>query len=296
MKISKVKSSNISIHTESFGSYTDPCILLIMGATAQGIMWDQDFCQQLADKGFFVIRYDHRDTGQSSRVDYNKDPYLLSDLALDALAILDHYEIVKANFIAASMGSFISQWIAIKYPERVQSLCLIMSSPNHHAFIDGFEGRDTSHHDLPPSNPKILEFYQKIVGISGASTGSDMNQLYREIWLKIESHESEELINLRVNEGKILRRLKNEKYIHNHSLALANSPSLTKDLNAIKAPTILIHGELDYILPVEHALKLRNYLHGCSLRIYKNMGHGFSSSILSKVMDDFIAFKKYELT
>lgn len=292
MKSSKVKSSNVILNTESFGCEADPCVLLIMGATAQGMMWDDKFCQKLADNKLFVIRYDHRDTGQSSRLDYNTAPYLLSDLALDSLAILDYYNVSRSHFIAASMGSFISQWIAINYPERVKSLCLIMSSPNHHAFIDGFEGRDTSHHNLPPSNPNILKFYQQIVGISASSTSSNINEIYREIWKEIENHEDEELVTLRVNEGKILRRLKNEKYIHNHSLALSKSPALTHNLKLIKAPTLLIHGEIDYILPLDHTLKLHEYIKGSKLSIYKKMGHGFGPFIFSKLVDDFLNFTK----
>lgn len=290
-----VETNKISIFAETFGDRANPCILLIMGATAQGIMWDEDFCYNLASAGYFVIRYDHRDTGKSTRVNYVEQPYELSDLAFDALGILDYLKIDSAHFMAASMGSFISQWIAINHPNRVKSLCLIMSSPDHHAFIDGFEGRDMSHHSLPPSNPNILKFYQKIVGIS-ASSSDEVNKVYRDIWKGIENHEDEEIISLRINEGKILRRLKNEKYVHNHSLALAKTPSLASQLSLIQAPTLLIHGELDYILPVEHALRLSKSIKGSLLKIYKRMGHGFDPDVFKQITSDFVEFNKIKLT
>lgn len=291
MKPFVVSNNNISLYTETFGSSSKPCIMLIMGATAQGVIWEDSFCERLAEH-YFVIRYDHRDTGKSSRINYDLTPYLLSDLAIDSISILDYFRVEKAHFIAASMGSFISQYISINYPERVLSLCLIMSSPNHHAFIDGFEGKDTSHHRLPPSNSKILDFYQRIISISGSSAVNESNNKYKQIWRQIEEQSDEDLINLRVSEGKILRRLKNSKYVHNHSRALSNSKPLTSDLHLIQAPTLIIHGEIDYILPVDHGIALQKCITKSELCIYKNMGHGFSDTIFKRLVIDFFEFIK----
>ena len=284
-----ITNNKISLYTESIGNASNPCVLLIMGATAQAVMWEDDFCQNLASHGFFVIRYDHRDTGKSDKIDYKAQPYLLSDLADDALLILDSYNIKKTYIIAASMGSFISQYIAVTYPEKILGLCLVMSSPNHHAFVDGFEGKGVLNHELPASHKNILKFYQSIIGISGSSI-DEIDTLYRKLWLQIENHEDEDLVNLRINEGKILRRLKNSKYVHNHSFALTNSPSLENEIHRIKCPTLLIHGELDYILPVEHSIKLSSLIKHSSLNIYKKMGHSFNNSILKKIASDFIIF------
>ena len=78
----------ITIHTEAFGKSSDPACILIAGKMATARFWTDAFCQNLADQGFFVIRYDHRDVGESSEVDWQKTPYTMSDLAKDAISIL----------------------------------------------------------------------------------------------------------------------------------------------------------------------------------------------------------------
>ena len=87
--------------------------------------WSDAFCQYLANHEFFVIRYDHRDVGESSEIDWQKAPYAMSDLAKDAIPVIDGYGIKKAHFIGDSMGGWICQRIGVDYPERVLSLIII---------------------------------------------------------------------------------------------------------------------------------------------------------------------------
>src|SRR6516164_2532126 len=96
-------SNGIHLWVESFGSSSDTPILLITGAGSQGILWPNEFCQKLAGHGYFVIRYDHRDTGKSSRIDYQVSPYTVMDLSRDAIAVLDHFNIESAHIIGFSM-------------------------------------------------------------------------------------------------------------------------------------------------------------------------------------------------
>lgn len=124
-----IEANGITIWTESFGDPTDAPLLLIMGATAQGIYWPDDFCQALVEQSRFVIRYDNRDTGQSTCFDFATNPYTLDDLAADAIAVLDAYGIEQADIAGASMGGMITQTLMIQAPERVRSATLIMSSP-----------------------------------------------------------------------------------------------------------------------------------------------------------------------
>jgi pimeloyl-ACP methyl ester carboxylesterase len=140
-------SRQIELEYDHFGNPTDPALLLIMGFTAQMVAWDEEFCKQLADRGHFVIRFDNRDCGLSTKlhgVPSNLDavimaammetemppvPYTLSDMAADAMQVLDHLNIERAHIMGASMGGMIAQTVAIEHPHRVKTLISIMSQP-----------------------------------------------------------------------------------------------------------------------------------------------------------------------
>src|SRR3954467_8036974 len=130
----------LDICYETFGDPSGPAMLLIMGLGTQMIAWHDEFCAELAGRGFFVIRHDNRDIGRSSRVDgpvpslhqlLLRDrgaPYTLADMASDSVGVLDHLGIERAHIVGASMGGMIAQTVAIKYPERTLSLVSIMSN------------------------------------------------------------------------------------------------------------------------------------------------------------------------
>ncbi len=130
----------LDICYETFGDSSDPAMLLIMGLGTQMVAWHDDFCAELAGRGFFVIRHDNRDIGRSSRVDGpipstrqllmrdRNSPYKLADMAGDSVGVLDELGIEQAHIVGASMGGMIAQTIAIRYPERVLSLVSIMSN------------------------------------------------------------------------------------------------------------------------------------------------------------------------
>src|SRR5215212_6647618 len=134
----------VTLCYETFGDPTDPALLLIMGLGTQMVAWREDFCRQLVDQGFFVIRYDNRDCGRSTLMKgrpptlrelvtrrIKNPPYTLGDMADDAIGLLDHLGIEKAHIAGASMGGMIAQHVAFRYPARVLSLASIMSSTGH---------------------------------------------------------------------------------------------------------------------------------------------------------------------
>src|SRR3954464_11775405 len=130
----------LEICYETFGDAGDPAVLLIRGRGTQMVAWHDDFCAQLAGRGFFVIRHDNRDIGRSSRIDgpvpslhqlLLRDrgaPYTLADMAADSVGLLDYLGIEQAHIVGASMGGMIAQTIAIRYPQRTLSLVSIMSN------------------------------------------------------------------------------------------------------------------------------------------------------------------------
>jgi pimeloyl-ACP methyl ester carboxylesterase len=138
----------LDICFETFGDAGDPALLLIMGLGTQMVAWHDDFCAELAGRGFFVIRHDNRDIGRSTHLSQIKPPpiwklairdrhapYTLADMAGDSIGVLDHLGIEKAHIVGASMGGMIAQTIAIRYPERALSLVSLFS--NTGGFLTG---------------------------------------------------------------------------------------------------------------------------------------------------------------
>jgi pimeloyl-ACP methyl ester carboxylesterase len=132
---------DLEICFETFGDATDPAVLLIMGLGTQMVAWHDDFCSELAGRGFFVIRHDNRDIGRSTRLSQFKPPplwklakrdrnapYTLADMAGDSIGVLDQLRIERAHIVGASMGGMIAQTIAIRHPERALSLVSIFSN------------------------------------------------------------------------------------------------------------------------------------------------------------------------
>ena len=146
-------ANGIEIWTEDFGNPADPATLLIMGAGAQGIRWPQELVDGLVDAGRHVIRYDNRDTGQSTCFDFATHPYTLDDLALDAVGVLDGYSIAAAHVVGASMGGMTVQTLMLKHRPRVRSATIIMSSP-----ISGGGGDTTEFamNDLPGPSEDVM--------------------------------------------------------------------------------------------------------------------------------------------
>jgi pimeloyl-ACP methyl ester carboxylesterase len=155
-----VQANGIDICYDTFGDPSDPAMLLIHGLGMQMIGWDDDLCTLLAERGFWVIRFDNRDVGKSTYFDdarmptttqmlgkqlFNRDykpPYTLDDMAADAIGLLDVLQVEQAHVIGQSMGGMIAQLVAIHYPDRVLSLTSWMSS--------------SGERDLPQPKPDIL--------------------------------------------------------------------------------------------------------------------------------------------
>src|SRR3954447_2345159 len=158
----RAPSNGIEIEYETFGDPADPPLLLVMGLGAQLVSWDVELCESLVDRGFFVIRFDNRDVGLSTKVPADPDldvmaemmkalggekpdaPFLIADMAADAAGLLDHLGLDRVHIVGASMGGMIVQQFAIDYPERLLSLTSIMST--------------TGDPDVGQPKPEVLPF------------------------------------------------------------------------------------------------------------------------------------------
>src|SRR3954463_1350042 len=127
-----VTSGPVRLWTDRAGDPAHPAVLLIMGSAAQGITCADAWVARLVARGVQVIRFDHRDTGRSSVVDFDAHPYALADLAGDCLAVLDGYGLGSAHVAGTSMGGMIAQWLGVHAPHRVQCLTVMSSSPMGH--------------------------------------------------------------------------------------------------------------------------------------------------------------------
>ncbi len=122
----RASANGIEIEYEAFGSSDWPAIVLISGLGSQMISFPEDFCRQLVDRGYYVIRHDNRDVGLSSKVEGGN--YTLEDMADDTSALLEVLGVSRANVVGVSMGGMIGQMMAIRHPFRVISLTSIMST------------------------------------------------------------------------------------------------------------------------------------------------------------------------
>jgi len=271
----KANVNNTEIEYETIGNPISKPLLLIAGLGSQMLAWSDEMCETLANRGFFVIRFDNRDIGLSTKFEdaglpdfleinaaYSRGetpevPYTLKDMADDAVGVLDALNIDKAHVCGASMGGMIAQVLAYEYPSRVLSLTLIMST--------------TGNPDLPQSKPEILAqffapvpseregFIKEMVKRGRLIHGTfayDEDQS-REYWTK-------EYDRSYYPEG-ITRQL----------AAMAVPGNLKPKLAAIRAPTLVIHGREDPLNHVEAGKDIATAIPGAELLILDGMGHNF---------------------
>jgi pimeloyl-ACP methyl ester carboxylesterase len=272
--------------TESFGDPKNPAFILIMGSGGQGIFWPQLFCEQLADKGFFVLRYDHRDTGLSFSVNFDKEPYNLLDMAEDITHIMDGYQIKKASLLGASMGGVIASMLAGFFPERVTNLGLLMTSPDLRASFDAYQGLPARSKLSKPAD-HILKVAKEM--IAPPQTWEEKIALFIKCTYLNNGKAAVDEEWLRDIALQNYVRQKNPDGANNHYRACMVSYDLHEQaLPKIKAPTLILHGDSDPIFPIDHAYALQNAIPQSSLIVLEGFGHGLTSAEYFEVIIDNI--------
>ncbi len=267
-----VNANGIEIWTEDFGDPGDPALLLVMGATAQGIAWPDEFCELLAQGGRYVIRYDNRDTGQSTCRDYATHPYTVSDMALDAVGVLDAYGIERAHVAGASMGGMICQALAIEHPERVCTLTSIMSSPGGATTAAAISG-DTTAATLPPPEPKVVEVMMARFANPPSTREEQIDAGLAVSKVLAGSLATPDEAELRAMQERVIDRARDTTAAMNHALAVAASPDRQAGLAGVTLPTLVIHGTEDPILPFAHGEATAKAIPGATLLAIEGMGH-----------------------
>lgn len=281
-----VANGDIVLWTEALGERDAPCLLLIMAAYWQGIAWPSGFCERLASAGFQVIRYDHRDTGQSSVVDFSKSPYTLADLADDALAILNAYDVPQAHVLGASMGGMVAQELALREPSRLVSLVSLMSTPLSAGYAGG-----TGPGHLPGPDDIAWKAFSTVPGPGVKPTREE----YVDGWTAFSRGVAGTISAFDENEARALHgesfdRARDVTAVWNHLLATQATPDRIDRLDALAIPTLVVHGREDHVIPVAHAHATADAIPGARLELIGGLGHQFDIGALASVAVPVVNF------
>ena len=263
---------SIELEYDHFGNPTDPALLLIMGFTAQMVAWDEEFCTQLADRGHFVIRFDNRDCGLSTKlhgVPSNSDavimaammetemppvPYTLSDMAADAMQVLNHLNIERAHIMGASMGGMIAQTVAIEHPHRVKTLISIMSQPG----------------ELTVGQPT-----QEAMELIVTPAPSDRDE-YIAFAPKWQLWQSKKYRSDEVSRRNAIRDFDRSNYPEGgprQMAAIYASGSRAEGLQKLQVPTLVIHGTDDQLITPSGGERTAELIPNSTLLMVDDMGH-----------------------
>ena len=287
----QAKANGINIEYETFGDPKAEPMLLIMGLGAQMTRWPPALCEAIADKGFHVIRFDNRDVGLTTHFndagvpDLSKVagarargekpdvPYTLSDMAADAVGLLDSLSINKAHIVGASMGGMIAQLVVAEHPERCLSLTSIFSNTGNPAIVAKPEAMAVLVNR--PPHPSEEEAYLAHVVASARVTGSP-------------AYPAEEAL-LRANALDDVKRSYNPSGFSRQMAAITATGDRREKLKTIKVPTIVIHGEDDPLVPVEGGHDTHANIPGAEIVTFPGMGHDLPPALWDQIIAGIVS-------
>lgn len=288
-----VKANGIKIWYETFGKPNHPALLLLMGNSCDAFMWPLEFCEQLASNGWYVIRFDQRDTGLSSRIDFEKSPYTLQDMANDALALLDYLDIQKAHLLGYATGGAIAMHFVLHHQNRLASTILMMTSFNLHIKNEAFQGKDTSQAELSPPKKNYITDIKAVVS-KGAKTQEEKIRQYVELFklsngtkLNFDVSYFYALFEKSQKRLQSLSNVSNSKVGHesNHALATSATKILNKkQRQSISLPILIIAGGEDPIFQVDHAHQMNDTFLNSTLYIIEELGHVLNPFCFEKII------------
>jgi len=284
-------ANGLKLCYDTFGDATASPLLLIMGLAAQMVAWDDEFCTLLAARGYRVIRFDNRDIGLSSRIEsaglpdvsaafmaamqgkpIPSPPYLLSDMADDAIGLLDALGIPSAHVVGASMGGAIAQTLAINHSERLRTLTSIMAS--------------TGEPGLPPPSADALAVLFKPTPTDQAAYFESYVQTWKV--LRAGSFPLDEARDLS-RAGQNFARGLNPAGVARQLVAILASGSRKQALGAVRVPTLVIHGDIDPLVPLACGLDTAESVPGAKLLVVPGMGHALPISQWPQIIDAIAA-------
>ncbi|HDP24304.1 MAG TPA: alpha/beta hydrolase [Deltaproteobacteria bacterium] len=282
--INYIRTNGIDLAYETFGESSSPPFLLIMGLSSQMIMWEDEFCERLSGRGYYVIRFDNRDVGLSSRLsgvrvpDFSElvlgslearatVPYTLRDMAADTIGLLDGLNIDAAHVAGMSMGGMIAQEMAIHFSGRLRTLTSIMST--------------TSNPLLPPPEPEALEVLFKPVPTSEeryveyfVATWKLLNGPEYPVHDETTRSLAKESFKRGISPAASARQI----------AAIMASGSRKEALSRVRIPALVIHGDRDPLVPVACGLDTAEAIPGAKRLIFKGMGHALPRELWDEII------------
>jgi pimeloyl-ACP methyl ester carboxylesterase len=270
---------------ETFGTPEAPPLLLVMGLASQMILWDDEFCEQLAARGFSVTRFDNRDVGRSTVLRdaavpkrwqlLTRDPrgaaYSLDEMAADAVGLLDHLGIAAAHVVGASMGGMIAQLIAARYPDRVLSLVSIMST--------------TGNRRVGKPHPRMALRMLRKPARDRAGYIEDHIDTYRAIGSQGFDFEEE---HKRQRAGRCFERGIHTAGSARQLAAIMATPDRTALLGQVRVPTTVIHGDADPLVNVSGGRATAAAISHARLVILPGMGHDLPRELWPPIIDAIV--------
>ncbi len=271
----------IELAYETIGDPDDPALLLVMGLGMQLIHWDLALCEELAHRGFRVIRFDNRDAGRSTQIDAPvpnlarvlagrrvRAPYLLDDMAADAFGLLDHLGIERAHVVGASLGGMIAQSMAIARPERVLSLASIMSTTgNRRVGVPRPRALGVLLRPAPRTREAYIEYSVRIFRVIG-SPGFETDEA-----------------RLRDAATAAFDRGTHPAGTGRQLAAVMASGDRTARLRELGVPTLVIHGRDDPLIPFRAGVATARAVPGAELLPIAGMGHDLPRQVWPQVID-----------
>jgi pimeloyl-ACP methyl ester carboxylesterase len=280
------RTNGIDICYEIFGDAKAEPMLLIMGLGSQMVLWDDAFCEQLAARGFRVIRFDNRDIGHSSKLTGGKRltslellklrflkipvaaPYKIIDMARDTTGLMDALGIKSAHLVGASMGGMIAQEIAISFPQRVRSLTSIMST--------------TGSPKVPPPTKEAAAMLMA----PPPATKEEFFARFAQTWkiLRVGSFPEDEALDPS-RAARIFSRGLNPAGVGRQLRAIIASGSRKARLRSVAAPTLVIHGTVDPLVRPEGGIDTAASVPGAKLLMIEGMGHAIPVPMWPRIID-----------
>ncbi|HSP38893.1 MAG TPA: alpha/beta hydrolase [Frankiaceae bacterium] len=264
------EANGLSIAYETFGRPTDPPVLLVMGLGTQMIAWPDELCERIADRGYFVVRFDNRDVGLSTHLselpapalrdlitNRRRPPYRIEDMAEDAVGLLDELGITDVHLVGASMGGFIAQVIAANHPSRIRSLTLVMTSTG---------SRRVGH----PKPKLFLRLLRRRVVTDRLGSVEAAVETFRIIGSQGYAFDEEHLRDLA---GRSWDRAYDPHGYLRQLAAVLGQRNRTRQLQRLRVPTTVLHGLADPLVNVSGGLALARAIPGAGFIGFAGMGH-----------------------
>ncbi|MCG2584737.1 alpha/beta fold hydrolase [Massilia sp. TS11] len=282
-----VRARDIDIAYEASGDPAHPAILLIMGLGMQLTAWPPELVEGLVEQGFYVVRFDNRDVGLSSKMTaaghpnllWNalkyklgwtiQAPYTLADMADDALAVMNGLRLKQAHIVGASMGGMIAQTLAARHPQRVLSLVSIMSSSGRRSLPGPSAAAQRALFSRPARPHDIDSVTEHLVGVLRV-IGSPAYPI------------PEGLLRERVRAA--VARSNYPAGVLRQMTAVAAAGDRSAELATIGAPTLVIHGAADPLVPLACGVDTAHCIPGARLEVIEGMGHDLPPALIERLL------------